>query len=260
MTDNAPGGEVSYLAEGPVARLTLERPKSANAFDLATARAFAAAVREAADEDVLAVCLTGRGGRFCAGGDVRSVARARDRGAHIHELATCLGEALHRLRELPKPVVAAVQGAVAGAGIAVMLSADVIVAERSTKFLMAYAAMGLTPDCGASVLLPRAVGQQRALELALTGRTLTASEALSWGLVTEVVDDGDGAARALEIARCLATRPPFALAEAKRLVRGSWDSPAEVTLADEARTIASAVVTERATALIDTFTGTPERS
>jgi enoyl-CoA hydratase/carnithine racemase len=108
---------------------------------------------------------------------------APDRASYVHELAATFEAGLRRLSELPVPVVAAVHGAVACAGLAVVLNCDVVIAARSTKFLMAYSAVGLTPDCGVSYLLPRAVGQQRALELALTGRTLSAEEAMAWGLV-----------------------------------------------------------------------------
>ena len=118
-----------------------------------------------------------------------SFAAADDRATYLHTLATELEAQLRRLSELPKPVVAGVHGAVAGAGLALVLHADVVVAGESTKFVMAYSAIGLTPDCGVSYLLPRAIGQQRALELAVGGKVLNAEEARDWGLVTEVVDD-----------------------------------------------------------------------
>ncbi|WBB61233.1 enoyl-CoA hydratase/isomerase family protein [Streptomyces sp. WMMC500] len=249
------GTDVRYDVDGAVARIAFARTGRANALDLAAAHTLAAAVRRAATDECRAVVLTGDGERFCAGGDVRSMAEAADRSGYVRELAAVLGDALGALRALPAPVVAGVHGAVAGAGLAVMLSADVVVAERSTKFVSAYAGMGLTPDCGVSFLLPQAVGRQRALELALTGRVLTAPEARDWGLVAAVVDEGSAGARAEEIAQGMVAQPPFALAEAKRMIRASGGRPPAAGLRDEVDTIAEAVGSAEATALIDRFTG-----
>jgi 2-(1,2-epoxy-1,2-dihydrophenyl)acetyl-CoA isomerase len=149
---------------------------------------------------------------------------APDRASYVHELAATFEAGLRRLSELPVPVVAAVHGAVAGAGLAVVLNCDVVIAARSTKFLMAYSAVALTPDCGVSYLLPRAVGQQRALELALTGRTLSAEEAMAWGLVAQVAQDEDVLRRATEVVTQVAHAATSALGEAKRLIRSSWES------------------------------------
>jgi len=160
----------------------LARPDVSNALDLPTSQSFAEAVQLAgADDDVRVVLLTGDGQRFCAGGDVASMAAASDRPAYLQELADTLDGSLQRLCELEKPVVAAVQGAAAGAGLAVMLAADIVIGASTSKYLTAYAGVGLTPDCGLSWQLPRAVGQQRALEMALTGRVLSAEEARDWG-------------------------------------------------------------------------------
>jgi 2-(1,2-epoxy-1,2-dihydrophenyl)acetyl-CoA isomerase len=130
-----------------------------------------------------------------------------------------------------------------------------VVSGRGTKFLTAYAGVGLTPDCGLSWLLPRAVGQQRALELALTGRVLTAEEARDWGLVTTVVDDAELEEQATVLAVRLATAPPFALGQARRLIRSSWTVSRAESGADEARTIARAVTTPEAQALVARFAG-----
>ena len=222
---------VRYEPVGAVGRIVLERPDASNALDLPAARAFGEAVSQAESTTVRAVTLTGDGKRFCAGGDVASFVTADDRTAYLHELATVLEQHLRRLSELAKPVVAGVQGAVAGAGLALLLNADLVVAGRSTKFVMAYAGIGLTPDCGVSYLLPRAVGQQRALQLAVGGRVLSADEAREWGLVTEVVDDDQVATRTAEVAKALADGPTLALGEAKRLIRSSWD----VSRADNAK-------------------------
>lgn len=239
------------VAQG-VAHLELNRPRAANAFDLETAREFATAVdAAAADADVRAVLVTGAGPRFCAGGDVSSFVAASDPPAYVGQLATELDAAFRALAEMEKPVVAAVHGAVAGAGLALMLSSDVIVSAPATRFVFAYPSIGFTPDCGVSYLLPRAVGQQRALSFALTGKPLTASEALEWGLVSEVADDA--AARARELAAGFAVGPSTALGQVRRLMRQGWEMSRAETGAEEARTIAEMVKGPEAQRLIAGF-------
>ena len=235
-----------------VARLELNRPDAANAFDLETARELATAVASAAsDAAVRAILLTGAGPRFCAGGDVASFVAASDQPSYVAQLATELDAAFRALAAVEKPVVAAVQGAVAGAGLALMLSCDVIVSAPATKFVFAYPGIGFTPDCGVSYLLPRAVGQQRALSFALTGTPMTTSEALEWGLVSEVADDPG--ARARDLAAGFADGPATALGQTRRLMRQAWEMSRAQTGAEEARTIAEMVKGEEARALIARF-------
>ena len=199
---------VIYRQVAGVCHLELNRPAVSNAVDLSTAHELDAAIdRAASDDSVRAVLVTGAGKRFCAGGDVAAMVAAPDRAAYVLALARALDGALQKLAALDKPTVAAVQGAVAGAGLAVMLSCDVIVAAESTRFVTAYSGVGLTPDCGVSYLLPRAIGQQRALALALTNRALSAREALEWGLVTEVVEDAALEERAAALAARTRRRP-----------------------------------------------------
>ncbi|WP_283095260.1 enoyl-CoA hydratase/isomerase family protein [Nocardioides alcanivorans] len=135
-----------------------------------------------------------------------------------------------------------------------MLAADVIVAAESTKFVMAYPGVGLTPDIGVSWLLPRAVGQVRALEYALTGRQLTAADALDWGLVTTVVADEEALSTARELAVKMAAGPVFALGSARRLIRDSWERTRAEAGEVEARTIAEAVQTDDAQQRLAAFT------
>ncbi|QIX25601.1 enoyl-CoA hydratase/isomerase family protein [Nocardioides sp. JQ2195] len=243
---------VSYSVSDGVAHIELNRPEVSNAVDLPTAHAFDDAVKEAAADDaVRVVLLTGAGKRFCAGGDVASmVASDGDQSAYLLELAGALDGALQRLAALEKPVVAAVQGAVAGAGLGVMLSCDLVVAAPGTKFVIAYPGVGLTPDCGVSWLLPRAIGQQRALQMALTNRPIDSDRALDWGLVTEVGEQD----RAVELAGELAAGSVFAFGQARRLVRGSFESDRASVGRDEAETIAKAVATDDAQRLLTAFT------
>ncbi|MET1062902.1 MAG: enoyl-CoA hydratase/isomerase family protein [Aeromicrobium sp.] len=245
---------VTHSIVDGIGRIVLTRPDQSNSFDLPAAQDMAAAVEAVSGDEVLAITLTAEGKRFCAGGDVTSFAAADEPSEYLLELANVLEGALRALADLPKPVVAGVRGAVAGAGLGVMLSADVIVASSATKLVMAYPGIGLTPDCGVSYLVPRAIGQQRALEFALTGRVLTADEARDWGLVTQVVEDDAVEARVDEIARRWATSAPGALGQARRLIRSSWDTPGPEQGADESATIAARIVTDEAQRLVKAFT------
>lgn len=246
---------VRYVQQGAVLTIVLDRPAVANAFDIASVTALREALDAAEQESVRAVIIRGEGQRFCGGGDVASFAAAppEGRAAYVRRLADLLTEELRRLRALPKPVIAAVHGAVAGAGLALLLSADVALADASTKFVFAYGAMGLTPDCGVSYLLPRAVGTQRALELALTGRVLTSKEAEEWGLVARVTPDGSASSEAEAMANAMTEGAAMALGQAKRLIRQSWEDGEVTNANDEARTIASAVMTPDANDRIDHF-------
>lgn len=243
---------VTYEVLEGVARIELNRPDAANSLDFDLARDLQAAVdRVAGDDTVRAVLVTGAGKRFCAGGDVGSFVDAADPTAYLHQLATEADAAVRALTDLAKPVVAAVHGAVAGAGLAIMLSCDLVVAGPATKFVFAYPSIGLTPDCGVSWLLPRAVGQQRALSFALSGRALAAEEALGWGMVSELADDHLGRGR--ELAASLASGPAGALGATRQLLRTGWDLDRAAVGALEASSISERVTTDEARPLIDRF-------
>lgn len=245
---------IRYSVADGVARIALARPEASNSFDLATASSLATAVAEAGrDETVRSVLITGDGARFCAGGDLPWAMSTQDPSAALLELADVLDGAFQAISALPKPVVAAVQGAAAGAGLALVLAADVVVAASGTKFLSAYGAVGLVPDCGLSWQLPRAIGQQRALELVLTNRALSAEEALAWGLVNRVVDADQLEASGLDLAAKAAGSSAFAAAQTKRLVRQAYDVTRAEAGADEARSISAAIATPEAQDLIAAF-------
>jgi len=245
---------VRYAVVDQVARIEFNRPEASNAVDLPMALAFSEAVLAAGhDSAVRAVVVTGAGVRFCAGGDVATMVGAADPRAAVQELAETLDAALRLLAGLDKPVVAGVKGAVAGAGLAVMLSCDLVVAGQGTRFVAAYSAVGLTPDCGLSWMLPRAVGQQRALDLLLTNRVLPAAEAHAWGMVTELTSDSLVDERAGVLAATLAAGPAWALGQARRLSRASWESTRSEVGAEEALTIGRAVETDDASRLLAAF-------
>lgn len=243
---------VDFQISGNIGHLRLNRPDASNAFNLEVAESFAKVVDAIeAQDDVRAILLTGAGKRFCAGGDVASFAAAGDPPAYLAELADSMDRSMQRLADMPKPVVVAVAGAVAGAGLGLMLTADLIVAARGTKFVTAYSGIGLTPDCGVSWLLPRAVGHVRAMEMLVGERVLDADQALEWGLVGRVVDDAEAAAQ--ELAASLAAGPSTALGQAGVLARSAWQSSRAQAGKVESTSIAAAVTTDEAQTRIAGF-------
>jgi 2-(1,2-epoxy-1,2-dihydrophenyl)acetyl-CoA isomerase len=246
---------VVLSASDGVATIRLARPDAGNALDLPGALALRAAVGEIASalDTVHVVVLRAEGRLFCAGGDVRAMAAAEDRPAFVAELAGVLHEALAELRTLPVPVVAVVQGAAAGAGVGLVLAADVVLAADRATFVAAYPSVGLSPDCGVSALLPAVVGARRAALFLLTGTRVDAATALDWGLVTEVCPFETLDARAGEVVAAIAALPRRAVGEAARLLRRSGERSYAAQLADEAATIARLSATDDATALLTAF-------
>lgn len=234
----APASESPVLLDvhGGVARVTLNRPDAANAIDLALAKALHETVADvAATDDVRVVLLTGAGARFCAGGDVRAFATsAEDLGDELAAVLAELHPAVELLAAMDAPVVAAVQGSAAGAGLSLVAGADLVVAAESTKFVMAYTGIGLVPDGGSTWYLPRVVGLRRALDLALTNRVLSAEEACDWGLVSRVVPDAELADATEDLVTSLVAGPALALGSAKRLLRDALSETLEAQLAHEA--------------------------
>jgi len=187
-----------------VATLTLRRPESLNAFDLDLARRLREAVEAVAASDAEALVVAGEGRAFSAGGDVRAMAASGDAAAYLSALTEDVHGALAAMRELPLPVIARVHGPVAGGGLGLMLAADIAVAADSATFTAAYGAIGLSPDCGVTALLPRVIGEARARAFLLGGRRIDAATARDWGLVvrTAALDDLDAAvAEEVELAR-----------------------------------------------------------
>jgi 2-(1,2-epoxy-1,2-dihydrophenyl)acetyl-CoA isomerase len=210
------------------------------------------------DDSVGAVIIDAVGPAFCAGGDVIAMATSGADGSAVTDTAHVIHEGIRAFVESDKPVVAAVQGAVAGGGLGLMLTADYIVAAEGAKFVSRYANIGLTPDLGVSTLLPAAVGQRRALQLLLQDRALTAAEALEWGLIAEVA--ADPGARADEIAGFWLAGATAAFGQAKRMVRSGAGHAFADNLDDEARTIGAAFDTPDARARVAAFAAASARS
>jgi 2-(1,2-epoxy-1,2-dihydrophenyl)acetyl-CoA isomerase len=235
MTDT-----VLYSIADGVATITLNRPQVMNALDLVMIQALrAAAERCAGDASARAVVVRGNGPAFLAGGDV-SVFRAHLPGLPqlVREGARELHHAISALRRAPKPVLASVHGAVAGAGVSLLAAADVAIAADDTKFTLAYSRIGTSPDGGATWALPRLIGSRRALELMLLSDPVDARTALQYGLVNWVTGPSRLASDTAAIANRLATGATIALAETKRLVYEGQDSPLPAQLEAEAEAFA----------------------
>jgi 2-(1,2-epoxy-1,2-dihydrophenyl)acetyl-CoA isomerase len=225
--------------EGGIAWLTLNRPDAANSIDAPLAKAFRTAIASLdADASVRVLVLSGAGRMFCAGGDLTTFAGQGDGAArYVEGLIHDLHAGLEQLASFHAPIVAAVHGAAAGAGLGLAMAADIVLADAGSRFVMAYTRAGLTPDGGTSWMLPRLVGMRRALELTLTNRTLSAREALELGLVTEVTTETALTARARTVALELAAGPTAAYATARRLIRSASENDYAVQLDQEARSI-----------------------
>ncbi len=231
-----------FAIDGGIARITLNRPDAANALNLTLARELAqAALACDNDESVKVVLLTGTGRMFCAGGDLKAFVEFGDQaGTRIKELADELHKAISLFARMPAVVVIAVNGIAAGAGFSLAVTGDYVLTAESAKFTMAYTRAGLSPDGSSTYFLPRLVGLRRTQELMLTNRTLSAQEALDWGLVTRVVSDDILQKEALAVATQLAAGPGGAHSSIKRLLLGALRNGLEEQMELEGRDIASA--------------------
>ena len=223
-----------------VATVTLNRADGANALDLAMGRdLLEAALRVEADPAVRAVVVTGRGQAFLLRRrPARHGAEGEQVGGYLNELTTNIHAAISAFTRMKAPVIAAVNGTAAGGGVGLVCMTDLAIAGRGSRFSLAYTGVGLAPDCSTSFLLPRIVGRRRALELFLTNRTLSADEALAWGLVNQVVDDAEVLPQALALAAKFAAGPTESYAAVKRLMDAA-DPGLESQMALEGRTIAA---------------------
>jgi enoyl-CoA hydratase/carnithine racemase len=225
-------------AEG-VCEVRFNRPEKRNAITFAMYEAFTRALRQAqADQAVQALLLSGEGAGFSAGNDLQDFLNGPQ-----FTLAHPVMELLRTLATFGKPLVAAVHGQTVGIGVTMLLHCDLVIAARSTQLSMPFVALGLVPEAGSSLLLPRLIGQQRAAELLLLGRPLDALTAQSLGIVNRVVDDGAVTAEARALARALAQQPAGALAATRRLLRGD---PAQLLarIEEEARVFGAQLQSE----------------
>jgi len=220
---------------GSVAHVILNRPAKLNAFSDEMMHALAEATREIGGDDAIrAVVLRGNGAGFCAGGDVARFHEGREKLANeFGSLGQRFHASIHAFREMPKPVLCCVHGAVAGGGFSLMLATDLAIAADDAKFTLAYARIGTSPDGGSTWALPRIVGLRKALELTFLPDTFDADAALSLGLVNWVVPAADLDQRTTALAERLANGPTAAFGRAKRLLHSTWEQPMAKQLDDE---------------------------
>jgi 2-(1,2-epoxy-1,2-dihydrophenyl)acetyl-CoA isomerase len=219
--------------DGAVQTITLNRPSVLNALDLAMHERLAAALERAAQPDVRALVITGAGRGFCVGQDVGEF--PRDAAAVGELLRRHFNPAIRALRGLRKPVIAAINGPAAGAGLALALACDLRLAAASASLVPAFAGIGLVPDSGLSHTLPRLIGSAAAFDWIVSGRRIAAPEAAAMGLVMRVVEDADLAAATDALATQLAAGPTAAIGLTKELIGRSLESSLDDQLDEEAR-------------------------
>lgn len=247
---------LDFTIDNHLAQLTLDRPDAANGINPQMAEELMQVITACEKhDDIRAMLITGNGKLFCAGGDVNSFAALGDQApVHIRRLMINLHAAIAGLVQLPFPVVIAVNGPVAGAGFGLTCAGDIVYASPAAHFSMAYTAIGLTPDAGATWFLPRLIGLRRTQELILTNRRLNAEEARDWGIITEVVDADSLVQTALATAQKLAHGPTLAFSKVKTLLQQSENAGLETQMENEARSMTAMLKSTDGKAGIQAFT------
>jgi 2-(1,2-epoxy-1,2-dihydrophenyl)acetyl-CoA isomerase len=243
--------EVETARAGAVLTITLNRPDVLNALNAAMHDALGTALKEARNEEVRAVVITGAGRGFCVGQDLSEFReRAGDIGGRLRGM---YHPTIRGIRGLEKPVIAAVNGAAAGAGLSLACACDIRIASDEATFVPAFINVGLIPDSGGTFFITRLIGQARALEWLGSGRRLTGAEAQEWGIVSEVVEPTVLDARAAEIAAELAALPTRAIGMTKRLLDRAPVATLDEQLEWEAQLQAAATQTEDFREGVDAF-------
>jgi 2-(1,2-epoxy-1,2-dihydrophenyl)acetyl-CoA isomerase len=248
---------VRYDVQAQVATITMNRPDAMNSLDTATKEALLAAIRRAsADQDVRAVVLTGTGRAFCVGQDLREHVESIS-SKSLEEVWATVDEHYSPialgLTTMPKPVIAAVNGVAAGAGLSIAMACDLRLAADTAGFNTAFTGVALSCDTGSSWTLPRLVGPTKAMELLLMPRTLDSQEALGLGIINRVVPADDLAVESAKLAATLAKGPTLAYASVKQSVAFAATHPLEEALAFESRMMARTGGSEDHTNAVKSF-------
>jgi 2-(1,2-epoxy-1,2-dihydrophenyl)acetyl-CoA isomerase len=236
--------EVLTARDGAVLTITLNRPDVYNAFNLALHQGLAAGLEEAADGDVRAVVITGAGRGFCSGQDLKEFQEIPTDGGIRQRLEETYHPNIRAIRALEKPVLAAVNGACAGAGLSLAAACDVRIASDAAGFVPGFIGIGLVPDSGGSWFVHRLLGFARAFEWMVSNRKLGADEALAWGLVSEVVPADAFEGRVAELAAWYAALPTRGVAMTKQLFEHAYAASLEDQLELEAELQQAATGTE----------------
>jgi len=225
-----------------VAALTLNRPENYNALSLELAGELLEAVLECDEHSsVKVIIITGAGKAFCAGGDVKEFHQNLENAStYLKRLTSQLHKSIAKICRMPKPVIAAVNGVAAGGGFSLSLACDLTIAAESAKFVTAYSDIAATPDLGMTYFLPRILGNKKAFELALVRKQLSASEAKEWGIVNQVVPDGELKKTTMEIAQKFMTASSLGIGATKKLLQLSLSQTLESQMENESEFIARA--------------------
>ena len=241
-----------------VATVTFNRPEKMNAYNSIMLNELVSVLKDVAlDDDIRAVIITGEGRAFCAGADVQDIdalLSLQNELSESQDILKLLNRAVLAVRQMPKPVVAAVNGVAAGGGANLVQACDVIIASDKARFAENFINIGLVPDGGGTFFLPERIGYHRSAEIFFTGRILSAQEALDMGLYNRVVASEEVASAAREFARDLARRPTKAISACKSILNREAIPRLQAYLDDEARTQRSMVVTHDAREGITAFT------
>ena len=224
---------IDFKTDGPIARITLNRPDRLNSFTKTMHEELRDVLASLGETRV--IILTGAGRGFCAGQDLNDRAVAPGETVDLGDtVARYWNPLIKTLSLLPQPVIARVNGVAAGAGANIAIACDIVIAAKSAKFIQSFSAIGLIPDSGGTWHLPRLVGQARALALALTGEPLLAEKAAEWGLIWKAVEDEALDQEVDAVAERLASLPPLGLAATKDMIRSSWQYSLEEELERQA--------------------------
>jgi len=238
-----------------IATITFNRPEANNSINLELARDLMYATMQCSeDTTVRAVILTGAGKIFCPGGDVKSfAAQGKNLPYYLRDVTTYLHAGVSRLARLDAPVIAAVNGVAAGAGMGFVCASDIALAADSARFTMAYTKIGLAPDGGSTYYLTRLVGFRKALELTLTNSQLSAKEAMEMGIVNKVVPDSNLKAQVETLANQIASGATRAYGASKRLMHSAWTETLETQMELESQALCSMAHTADAQEAIAAF-------
>ena len=229
---------VLYSLDNSVATIQMNRPDALNALSLQLGKDLAAAVRQAIADNVRAVVLTGSGRAFCSGGDLREMKAMGESEGNIEAFLDAPLKALHEvirlIRETPIPFIAAVNGVCAGAGTNFALACDLVLAAEDASFNEAFVRIGLSPDCGGTFFLPRAVGEKLAAEMLMTGMTVSAQRAAEIGMINRVVPAAELVNEAAKLAATLAAGPTGSIGRIKRMLNATFSNDLNAQLSLEA--------------------------
>ncbi len=219
---------IKYELQENVAIVTFNRPEALNALSLQLTKDLFSAVQKAIEDKARAVVLTGEGRAFCSGGDLREMQLMWQKEgrieAFLEEPLKALHDVILLIRETPIPFIAAVQGVCAGAGTNFALACDIVFAAENASFNEAFVRIGLSPDCGGSFFLPRAVGEKLAAELFMTGETLSAEKALQIGMINRVVAAENLLEESLKMAQKLALAPTASIGRIKKMLNATFSN------------------------------------